>query len=51
MGAIQIAIFEGVKIAILNSPENTFDVNSLSAEALLGALGTSHAAFEKRGKK
>ena len=39
MGAIQIAIFEGVKSFILQSPDIVFDVNTLQSEALLGGLG------------
>lgn len=39
MGAIQIAIFEGLKLYILNSPTISFDVNTLSAEAAIGAIG------------
>ena len=41
MGAIQIAIFEGLKTFILQSPDIVFDVNTLQAEAALGALVTT----------
>jgi len=40
MGAIQIAIFEGLKTFILQSPDIVFDVNTLQSEALLvGSVG------------
>mmetsp|Transcript_19723 Transcript_19723/g.63408 ORF Transcript_19723/g.63408 Transcript_19723/m.63408 type:complete len:678 (+) Transcript_19723:70-2103(+) len=39
MGAIQISIFEGLKVYILNSPGISIDVNTLGAEAAIGALG------------
>ena len=45
MGAIQIAIFEGVKSFILQSPDIVFDVNTLQAEAALGALGGAIGAY------
>ena len=45
MGAIQIAIFEGLKTFILQSPDIVFDVNTLQAEAALGALGGAIGAF------
>ncbi|KAJ1449817.1 mitochondrial carrier domain-containing protein [Pelagophyceae sp. CCMP2097] len=45
MGAIQIAIFEGLKVAILNSPDVEFDVNTLQAEAALGGFGGFIAAL------
>jgi len=44
-GAIQIALFEGLKIYILTSPSIDYDVTTLSAEALLGAIGGGVAAF------
>mmetsp|Transcript_20781 Transcript_20781/g.64198 ORF Transcript_20781/g.64198 Transcript_20781/m.64198 type:complete len:663 (+) Transcript_20781:107-2095(+) len=39
MGAIQISIFEGLKVYILNAPGISIDVNTLAAEAALGSLG------------
>lgn len=45
MGAVQIAIFEGAKIAIINSPDISLDVNSLASEAALGALGGTVGAL------
>mmetsp|Transcript_27862 Transcript_27862/g.83603 ORF Transcript_27862/g.83603 Transcript_27862/m.83603 type:complete len:329 (+) Transcript_27862:404-1390(+) len=45
MGAIQIAIFEGLKTFILQSPDIDIDVNTLQAEALLGALGGLIGAY------
>ena len=39
MGAMQIAIFEVLKSVLIQSPDVTFDVNSLQAEAAFGALG------------
>ena len=45
MGAIQIAIFEGLKTFILQSPDIVFDVNTLQAEAALGALGGAIGAY------
>jgi len=45
MGAIQIAIFEGVKSFILQSPDIVFDVNTLQSEALLGGLGGLIGAY------
>ena len=45
MGAIQIAIFEGLKTFILQSPDIVFDVNTLQSEALLGGLGGLIGAY------
>lgn len=45
MGAIQIAIFECVKTFILNSPAIEIDVNTLQAEAAIGALGGLVGAY------
>ncbi|EKX48698.1 hypothetical protein GUITHDRAFT_136393 [Guillardia theta CCMP2712] len=51
MGGLQIAIFEGLKTFIINSPDIDFDVNTIQclrqeqAEALLGALGGAIGAF------
>mmetsp|Transcript_3008 Transcript_3008/g.3925 ORF Transcript_3008/g.3925 Transcript_3008/m.3925 type:complete len:413 (+) Transcript_3008:1-1239(+) len=39
MGAIQICIFEGLKLYILNSRSIDIDVNTLQAEAFIGAIG------------
>lgn len=39
MGAVQIALFEGLKVLILNSRDIDIDVNSLTAEAALGFFG------------
>jgi hypothetical protein len=44
-GAIQIALFECTKTAILQSPDIDFDVNTLAAEALLGGLGGAVGSF------
>ena len=46
-GAIQLAIFEGLKSYIINSPQSfdEFDVDTLQAEALLGATGGAIGAF------
>ncbi|KAH8047661.1 hypothetical protein JL722_12922 [Aureococcus anophagefferens] len=40
-----IAIFEGLKTFILQSPDIVFDVNTLQAEAALGALGGAIGAY------
>ena len=45
MGAVQIAIFEGLKLAILNAPGISLDVNSRAAEAALGAFGGAIGAL------
>jgi hypothetical protein len=45
MGAIQIALFEGIKVYIIESPTITVDVDSLIGEAALGAFGGALAAF------
>ena len=45
MGAIQIAIFEGLKTFILQSPSISFDINTLQAEALLGGFGGLVGAY------
>merc|ERR1719326_980506 len=45
MGAIQIALFEGLKVFIIESPNITFDVDTLMGEALLGAFGGAVAAL------
>jgi hypothetical protein len=45
MGAIQIALFEGIKVYIIESPNITFDVDSLMGEAVLGAFGGAVAAL------
>jgi solute carrier family 25 S-adenosylmethionine transporter 26 len=39
MGAIQIALFEGLKAYLAAAPDVDFDVNTLQAEALIGGLG------------
>lgn len=39
MGAVQIAIFESLKAFLVQSADFDFDVNTLQAEAVLGALG------------
>lgn len=39
MGAMQIAIFEVLKSVLIQSPDVTFDTNSLQAEAAFGAIG------------
>ena len=45
-GAIQLAIFEGLKSYIINSPNVVdFDVDTLMAEAVLGATGGAIGAF------
>jgi len=46
-GAIQLAIFEGLKSYIINSPEtfNSLDVDTLFAEAIFGAIGGATGAF------
>ena len=46
-GAIQLAVFEGLKSYIINSPQtfNDLDVDTLLSEALLGAAGGAMAAF------
>ena len=45
-GAIQLAIFEGLKSYIINSPNVVdFDVDTLMAEAVLGATGGAVGAF------
>ena len=44
-GAVQIAIFEVSKTAIINNPNIDFDVNTLLSEALLGALGGGIGGF------
>lgn len=44
-GGIQIALFEGVKTAILQNPNLDIDVNSLLAEALIGAFAGAVGAF------
>ena len=43
-GAVQIALFEGTKTAILESPAIDWDVNTLAAEALLGGFAGAVAA-------
>ncbi len=45
MGAVQIAIFEGLKLAILNAPGISLDVESRAAEAALGAIGGAIGAL------
>lgn len=45
MGAVQIALFEGLKTFIINSPNIELDVSSLSAEALIGAFGGAVGAL------
>lgn len=45
MGAIQIALFEGLKVYIIEAPNITFDVDSLMGEAALGAFGGAVAAL------
>jgi len=46
-GAIQLAVFEGLKSYIINSPQsfNDLDVDTLLAEALLGAAGGAVGGF------
>jgi len=44
-GSIQLAIFELSKAWILNNPDIDLDVNTLQAEALLGAFGGSIGSF------
>ena len=46
-GAIQLAVFEGLKSYIINSPQtfNDLDVDTLLSEALLGAAGGAMAAI------
>lgn len=44
-GAIQLAIFEGLKSYIINSPGIEFDIDTLAAEALLGATGGAIGSF------
>jgi len=44
-GAIQIALFECTKTAILQSPDIDYDVNTLTAEALLGGFGGAMGSF------
>ena len=46
-GAIQLAVFEGLKSYIINSPQSFIDLNvdTLLAEALLGAAGGAVGAF------
>lgn len=46
-GAIQLAVFEGLKSYIINSPQtfNDLDVDTLLSEALLGAAGGAVGAF------
>jgi len=39
MGAFQIAIFESLKVYVVQSPEIVFNVNTLPAEASFGAIG------------
>jgi len=39
MGAVQLAIFEGLKTYVINEPTLDFDVSSLLAEALFGLIG------------
>ena len=46
-GAVQLAVFEGLKSYIINSPQsfNDLDVDTLLAEAVLGATGGAVGAF------
>jgi len=46
-GAVQLAIFEGLKTYIANSPQSflDFDVNSLAAEVVLGSIGGAIGAL------
>lgn len=46
-GAIQLAVFESLKSFIINSPSSFdgLDVDSLAAEAVLGAIGGAIGAF------
>jgi len=39
MGAFQIAIFESLKVYVVQSPEIVFNVNTLPVEASFGAIG------------
>ena len=45
MGAVQLAVFESVKTFVINSPDISLDVSSLTSEALFGAIGGSIGAF------
>eukprot|EP00600_Ochromonadales_sp_CCMP1393_P000320 CAMPEP_0174984180 /NCGR_PEP_ID=MMETSP0004_2-20121128/17577_1 /TAXON_ID=420556 /ORGANISM="Ochromonas sp., Strain CCMP1393" /LENGTH=569 /DNA_ID=CAMNT_0016236557 /DNA_START=149 /DNA_END=1859 /DNA_ORIENTATION=- len=45
MGAVQLALFEGMKSYIISSPTIDLDVNSLLGEALLGAIGGGVGAY------
>ena len=44
MGAIQLALFESLKSYVINAPNIDFDVTTLVAEALFGAIGGSIGA-------
>ncbi|KAJ1420679.1 mitochondrial carrier domain-containing protein, partial [Ochromonadaceae sp. CCMP2298] len=45
MGAIQLALFEGLKAYVISAPGIDFDVSTLSAEALFGAIGGAVGAL------
>lgn len=44
-GAIQLALFELIKLSILNNPNIDFDSGTLQAEALIGAFAGGFGAF------
>jgi len=44
MGAVQIALFEGVKTFIIESPDISWDVNTLAGEAIIGSFAGFVAA-------
>jgi len=45
MGAVQIALFEGIKTYIIEEPHISFDVTTLQGEALVGAFAGMVGAF------
>ena len=44
-GAIQLALFELIKVSILNNPDIDFDSGTLQAEAIIGAFAGACGAF------
>lgn len=44
MGAVQIALFEGIKTFIIESPDIAWDVNTLAGEAIIGSFAGFVAA-------
>jgi len=44
-GALQLALFELIKAAILNNPDIDFDSSTLQSEAIIGAVAASVGAF------